>query len=248
MDRKLKLMQVGGRKLADILNKLEALAKPGINLLEIEKEAWVLIRKSGGRASFAQVPGYRWATCLSVNSGLVHGIPKDYELKEGDLLNIDIGLLYKGFHTDNAKSFVIGGNKKSYKEKEQFLKAGRKALKRAIKEAVEGKFVGHISRAIQQTIESKGFFCAQKYTGHGVGDRLHQSPLIPCILNTQIEKTPCLSLGTTIAIEVIYMRGEKGTKVDEDGWTVKTVDNSWAACFEKTVAVGRKKPIILTPW
>lgn len=240
-------MRIGGKKLVRILTSLEKMAKPGVNLLQIEKQALFLIKKEKGEASFAKVPCYHWATCLNVNDGLVHGIPRDYQLKKANLLNIDIGFLYKGYHTDLAKSFIVG-KQPNYNEKKVFLETGKKALEEAIKLAVEGNFVGHISEVIQKVIEASGYHCAKKYTGHGIGKSLHKPPFIPCILREEIKKTPPLFSGMTLAIEIIYMKGGGGTKVENDGWTVKSDDGGWAACFEKTIAVGKKKATILTPW
>ncbi len=249
MKKKLEIMRVGGQKLSQILNELAAMAKPGVNLLKIERKAWLLIEKSGGYPSFAKVPGYNFATCLNVNDGLVHGIPQDYILKEGDLLNIDIGLFYKGYHTDCAKSFIItNGQEKDYAALEKFLSAGQEALYETIKLAKVGNYVGQLSAKIQKIIEGAGYRPAKHYSGHGVGNQLHEAPLIPCILNTPLEKTPILSYNMTLAIEVIYMMGQGEVRVMPDGWSVKTIDGSLAACFEKTVAVTQDKPIIITDW
>lgn len=248
MKEKLKIMKIGGAKLVKILTVLEQMAEPGVNLLDIERKAWFLIEKSGGKPSFAQVLGYNQATCLNVNDGLVHGLPKDYQLKEGDLLNIDIGFFYKGFHTDLAKSLIVAQQARKWHAKGDFLKIGERALDEAIKLAVTGNFVGTISAKIQKMIEGAGYHCSWSYTGHGIGKKLHQPPVIPCILVNKIEQTFRLATGMTLAIEVIYMRGTGETKVDKDGWTVRSADGSWASCFEKTVAVGKKEATVLTPW
>ena len=246
---KIKIMKIGGQKLAGILDKLESIARPGINLLQIERKAWQMIEKAGGYPGFAKVPGYSYATCLSLNDTLVHGIPKDYFLKEGDVLNIDIGLVYKNHNSDCAKSFIIGNKKqKDYKQKNIFLDTGKKALKKAIAKAVAGNHIGDISQAIQEEIEKKGFYCSRKYTGHGIGEKLHQPPSIPCILRGKIADTPILKEGMALAIEVIYMLKKSETKVLPDGWTVKTKKGCLAACFEKMVLIRKSSPIILTDW
>jgi len=245
--KKIELMREGGRKLAQILLTLEKTAQPGVNFLAIERLAWKLIDKAGGYPSFARVPGYSWATCLNLNDGLVHGVPRDYLARSGDLLNIDIGMFYKGYHTDCAKSFIVG-NAEKFPGKMAFLAAGCKALAESIKLAYSDNRVGQISAKIEEVVKRNGFKTTNNYTGHGVGAKLHQPPSIPCIAPQQLEKTPLLSYDMTIAVEVIYMMGKRQTRVEKDGWTVKTADGSVAACFEKTIAVGKDKPLVLTDW
>jgi methionyl aminopeptidase len=244
---KIEAMVIGGRKLVKILNKLETMAKPGTNLLTIEKKANDLILKEGGQPSFKMVQDYSNATCLNVNDGLVHGIPRNYSLKEGDVLNIDIGMLYQGFHTDLAKSMIVSSNPGKYPEKEQFLLAGKEALSQAIGKARPGNFVGDISQTIEEVIEEAGYRCSRIYTGHGISTHLHEQPFIPCVLMMKPKKTPVLKDKMTVAIEIIYMIGTDQSRIDSDGWTVRTSNGNLGACFEKTIAVGRK-PIILTDW
>jgi len=241
-------MIIGGKKLVKILKNLKNLAKPGINLLQIERKAWELMQREGGNPSFLSVNGYSHATCLNVNDGLVHGIPRDYILKEADLLNIDMGFFYKGYHTDLAQSLIVSYSPENYPEKVKFLKAGINALNKAIRISFEGNFVGSISAKIQENIEKSGFAAASNYTGHGIGKNLHEAPLIPCILNSNINATPPLKSGMTLAIEVIYMMGRSNTIIESDNWTVRTADRSLAACFEKTIVVGKRNPLILTDW
>ena len=246
---KFKIMKISGQKLANILDKLEITARPGINLLQIEKKAWQLIENAGGYPSFAKVPGYSHATCLSINDGLVHGLPPDYLLREGDVLNIDIGLLYKKHNSDCAKSFIVGNKgQKGYKQKNIFLNTGKKTLKKAISKATAGNRVGDISQAIQEGIEKQSFYCSRKYTGHGIGKKLHQPPSIPCILRGKISDTPVLKAGTALAIEVIYMQKKSETTVLADGWTVKAKKGFLSSCFEKTVLVRKSSPLVLTNW
>lgn len=249
IEDKLKTMTIGGKKVSQILNELVTMAKPGTNLLKIERRTWTLMEKSGGYPSFARVPGYTFATCLNLNDGVVHNIPQDYNLREGDLLNIDVGFFYKGYHTDCAKSFIItADNEKKYLKLRKFLAAGQKTLAAAIKLAVTGNYVGHISGKIQKLIEGSGYWCVKNYTGHGIGKDLHEPPPIPCLLTTSIEKTPPLSYNMTMAIEVIYTLEKTDTKITEDGWSVRTANGSLAACFEKTVLVNKNQALILTPW
>jgi len=241
--REIKIMQEGGQHLSRILEELFQGAGSGTNLLEIEEKAHQLIKKTTGKSSFKMVPNYRWCTCLNVNEGVVHGVPKDYKLKRDDLLTIDIGLFYKGFHTDASGTIKV----KSSKKEDSFLKTGRRALKEAIQVAFPHNRVGHISAKIQEIIEGAGYSSVRTLTGHGIGRRLHEVPSVPCFLKEEIEKTPKLQKGMTLAIEVIYAMGSPELETDaEDNWTIKTSDGKMAAVFEETMVV-LEKPLVLTP-
>jgi len=243
--KELQIMKEGGQKLSAILTELFDFAKEGINLLEIESKAVQLIKKSGGEPGFMKVPNYHWATCININDEIVHGVPKDYILKNQDVLNIDIGLFYKGLHSDMSGTVYFRDRKD--KEIEKFLETGRKALKLAEKKARENNRIGHISQRIQQIIEKEGYNCARNLTGHGIGKNLHEEPMIPCILNKPINYTPILKQGMTLAIEVIYMQGEPDLVMNsKDGWTIKTKDGKISAVFEETVAVSKDEAVVLT--
>lgn len=244
LTKEIKIMQKGGRKLAGFMEILLAKAKPGVSLKEIDCLADELMAKSGGKPSFKMVRGYHWATCLNVNQGVVHGIPNEYRLKEGDLLSIDVGIFYKGFHTDMAETILVGG--KRNEKKEAFLRAGKKALKEALLQARAGKRVGHISRAIEKELKKAGFNPVRNLTGHGVGRRLHEEPAIPCFLAERIEKTPLLRKGMVLAIEVIYVEGKPKLVMKNDNWTVETEDEKLAGLFEHSVLIRKQKPLILT--
>ena len=244
---KIEAMTIGGQNLAQTIDELEKLTKPGTNLLEVETGADRLIREKGGDPAFKKVSGYSHATCLNVNDGLVHGIPRDYVLKEGDLLNIDIGFYYRGYHTDTAKSFIVTNNKR-YPDKEKFLKTGRETLKNAIKVCIPGNRIGDISKIIRSGVESAGYFPSRNYTGHAIGKHLHEKPLIPCWSLMPIEMTDFIYEGQTLAIEIIYMQNGWQTQVGKDGWSVRALNGGLSACFEKTILVNNFKPIVLTDW
>ncbi len=237
------LMREGGRKLGTILDDLLAHSAPGVILTDIEKRANELIGKEGATASFKSVPGYTWATCLNVNEVVVHGIPTQYVLKDGDILTIDIGLIYKGFHTDTAGTKIIGQSKKN----EEFLHTGKLALERAIKESKIGNRIGNISKVVQETIEGAGYSIVKSLVGHGIGRELHEEPQIPNFLRGSIENTLPLKEGMTIAIEPIYAEG-RGEIVyqNEDGWTLATRDHSLTSVFEHTLAITTGGPVVLT--
>lgn len=237
------MMREGGRKLGNILQELLELSQPGVSLAHLEERANVLIAQAGGTPSFRTVPGYQWATCLCVNEEVVHGIPTAYKLKNGDLLTIDIGMLYKGLHTDTAWTKIIGTGKK---ETEKFLEVGEEALWKAIGEAKLGNHIGHISQTIQGAIEGAGYSIVKTLVGHGVGRQLHEDPQVPGFVREAIENTPELIAGATIAIEVIYAMGKGIVVSEDDGWTIATRDRSLSAVFEHTIAISGDRPIILT--
>jgi len=237
----IQIMREGGAKLGAILQKLLAFGQPGTVLLDIDTEADRLIDASGGTPSFKTVKGYKWATCLCVNEVVVHGIPTAYVLKEGDVLTIDTGLVYKGFHTDTAWTKIVG------KEDSQFLKAGKEALTKAINLARIGKRVGDISDSTQGIIEGAGYNLVKFLVGHGVGVELHEDPQIPNHVRGAAENTYQFQGGETIAIEPIYVMGQGAVVYENsDGWTLATKDRSLAAVFEHTVAITENGPIVLT--
>jgi methionyl aminopeptidase len=246
--RELEIMRQGGRKLGFILRQLMDMSRPGIVQGEIESKARELIKQAGGVPSFMTVEGYKWATCICVNEEVVHGIPTDEALEEGDVLTVDVGMIYQGFHTDTAWTKVITSDPASvFAGKSAFLKAGEKALNEAILQAKEGNRVGHISAAIQKRIESSGYRVIKTLIGHGVGRQLHEEPQIPGMLKTDLGKTPLLTAGMTLAIEVIYAMGNGVVQYDsDDGWTIAMKDGSLSAVFEHTVAVTSQGPEILT--
>ncbi len=245
------IMREGGVLLTEILTILLQKVKVGVSTKKLDELAYDLIKQTGGKPSFQTVKGYRWSTCMCVNDEVVHGIPDDY-LKPGDILCIDIGLLYKGFHTDTAWTVKVSEqNLKINQAKEEkidrFLKVGQEALAKAVSQAKAGYRVGHISWAIQTTIESQGYSVVKSLVGHGIGRKLHEEPQIPGFLDRKIEETPLLEEGMTLAIEVIYNEGkDQVVYKNNDGWTIVTKDGSLSAVFEQTVLVGKEKPLVLT--
>jgi len=242
--KQIDVMIEGGKKLAFVLREVKEQVAVGKSLSSLEDLISKLIEEQNGKASFKTVPGYRWASCLNVNEGVVHGIPDDYKLRKGDLLSIDIGLFYKGFHTDMAETILMTDKKD--RKKDKFLKAGRKALKLAIEQAKSGHRIGHISQAIQKELKRAGFAPVKSLTGHGVGRKLHEDPIIPCFFQGRMEETDLLKDGMVLAIEVIYVQGKPELVIKDDDWTIETEDRRLAALFEHTVLVRGKKPIVLT--
>ncbi len=236
------VMAEGGKRLARIKDELERAVGEGENAAEIEKLAQKLIKKEGAQASFAMVPGYRWATCVNVNDGLVHGIPaRSLVFKDGDIVSVDVGIYYKGFHTDTSFSVLIGQSP----ELGQFLRIGRESLGKAIKKAKPGHKLVDISKAIEDNLEDNGYAPVTALVGHGIGRSLHEDPMVPCYTGYPGEDF-LLREGTVLAIEVMYAMGSGDVKTDKDGWTIRTKDGKMAALFEETVAIVSGGPIVLT--
>jgi methionyl aminopeptidase len=240
----IKLMQHGGHILADVLYHVMDQIKPGMTELEVDQMAEKMIRERGGEPGFQKVPGYKHTVCMSTNDVVVHGIPGDYAFKPGDLVGVDCGVFYKGFHTDMSHSVIVPGG--SRPESEKFLNIGKKALDEAISEAVIGNRIGHISKKIQDIVEGNGYAIVRSLIGHGVGRDLHEEPEVPGYLARPINKTPLLKEGMTIAVEVIYNMGSREVMLDEDGWTIRTEDGSLAGLYERTIAITKEGPLMLT--
>lgn len=248
--KEIELMREGGKKLHDIREELLRHIKIGKTPLEIDQLAKKMIAKSGGTPSFMTVNDYQYATCIAVNDVVVHGIPTKEPFVPGDVVGLDVGLLYKGFHTDTSWSIQLVGERvgePTSKEVAKFLKTGEEALRKAIQQAKPGNRIGHISKAIQDEVEASGYSVVRSLVGHGVGRELHESPQIPGLLTKSLTRTPELKVGMVIAIEVIYNMGspEIGYKND-DGWTLSTIDGQLSGLFEQTMAILPKGPIILT--
>lgn len=246
--KEIEIMETGGHILADVLGQVVDAIKPGMTELELDLLAEKLILEKGAAPGFKKVRGYHHTVCMSTNDAVVHGIPGNYRFKEGDVVGVDCGVYYKGFHTDMAETKVVQGSKfKIQNSIEKFLEVGKIALDAGIAQAVAGNRVGHISKAIQDIVEKEhGYSIVRSLIGHGVGRDLHEEPEVPGYLHGSIEKTPLLKEGMTIAVEVIYNMGGKEVVLDEDGWTIRTEDGSLAGLFERSILITGKSPVILT--
>ena len=239
----------GGKRLSWVLDQILKEVKPQVALWQLDKLAENLIKKQGGQPSFKMVPGYRWTTCININEGVVHGIPGEYRLQENDLVSIDMGMFYPpagGFHTDMARTIRVKEQESRRVKSDEFLEVGEKALEKAIKAAKAGNRVGHISQAMEEVIRKAGFSPIEVLTGHGIGEKLHEEPQIPCLLSEKLEKTPLLENGMVLAVEVIYAQGEPEVVLNHDGWTIKTADGKLAGLFEDTIVIDKDKPLVLT--
>src|SRR5258706_8613137 len=174
-EEEMKIMAEGGAKLSRVKKALAKAVKPGVTAMDIEELANKLIEKEGALPSFKKVPNYKWATCINVNDGVVHGIPKKTTVfKDGDVVSVDVGIYYKGFHTDTALSVCLTKDKK----KMDFLAVGRKAMLHGIKQVKRGNTIGDISNAIEKTLFANNLKPVWALTGHGVGKELHELPYI----------------------------------------------------------------------
>lgn len=246
----IKIMQDGGHILATVLGEVMAAAVPGVTELELDKLAEKRIRELGGEPGFMKVHGYHHTTCFSTNDVVVHGIPTDYKIKAGDVIGIDCGVFYKGFHTDMSETKRIKSGEESVKEWweiDKFIKIGKIALEEAIQQAVIGNRIGHISQTIQRIVEKEaGYSIVRSLIGHGVGRELHEAPEVPGYLVGNITRTPLLKEGMTIAVEVIYNMGTNDVMLDSDHWTIRTADGKLSGLFERTIAITSAGPLMLT--
>lgn len=244
-------LRTGGKLLSSILDSLLKAVAPLVKTKDLDLLATKLIKETGGTPSFKTVSGYKWATCMSVNDEVVHGIPDD-TLKTADLLCIDIGLLYKGFHTDMARTVIVGEKNENIPQGKlnsltKFLETGKQALNSGLSCAKIGNRIGHISQAIQKIVEKNNYSVVKALVGHGIGRNLHEEPQIPGFLDRPLDKTPLIVDGMVLAIEVIYNQGKAEVVYkNDDGWTIASKDGSLSAVFEDTIIVTPSDPKIIT--
>lgn len=244
-DKEIEIMKEGGSRLRSVVAALLKTIEAGMTTKKIDETAEKLIIGAGGQPSFKKVKGYFWTTCVPVNDQVVHTPPSDRRLKQGDLLTVDIGMYFKGYHTDFATTFVVGGKEEG--KIKRFLDTGRSALKKAILSAKAGNRLGLISEAIEREIYGQGYFILKDLTGHGIGKTLHEEPYVFGFKERPIEKTIMMKPGLTIAIEVIYSMGTEEIAYEKDDkWSITTKDRSLSACFEHTVVVMEKNSLVLT--
>lgn len=224
------IIREGSKILADILLKLKDKVVPGVTTAELNMLAESMIFDCGGIPSFKGYGGFPAAICTSINEEIVHGVPSDKRLQDGDILSIDIGLFYKGFHSDTAITVVVG---EVAPEIVRLIRVTKKALKRGLKKVRPGNTFGDIGNTIQRYVESQGFTVIEGLCGHGIGRELHEEPEV---LNTGKRRSgPEIKKGMVFCIEPMVSNG--GAEIEKVGLTFKTKDNSLSAHFEHTVAV-----------
>jgi methionyl aminopeptidase len=240
----LDVMAAAGGIVADTMALLGEQVRPGVTTAELDRIADDYIRSRGGYPTFLGYPGpypYPASTCLSLNDVIVHGIPDETALAEGDVLSVDVGVTYEGFVADSAYTFRIG---EVDPEAERLLDTCEAALWAGIERARAGSHLTDISHAVQSVTEDAGFSIVRSLVGHGVGRNMHEDPQIPNF--GEPGRGPVLAPGMTLAIEPMITAGQADVVVRDDRWTIATRDGSLAAHFEHTVAVTDGEPRILT--
>jgi len=234
-------MAQAGQIVADVMRSLKEVIAVGVTTREIEQFADNRIRALGGKSAFRGYRGYPSSICASLNEEVVHGIPSSRKLKEGDIISIDLGVLYNGFFGDAAYTFPVG---KIDEETALLMKVTEEALYCGIEKAVVGNRVNDISHAIQQHAEQHGYSVVKTFVGHGIGRQLHEEPQVPNFGSPG--QGPRLRQGMTLAVEPMVNAGTFEVRVLEDGWTAVTADGKRSAHFEHTVVVMPDRARILT--
>lgn len=237
----IKIISEGGRMLAGIMKELEQKVKPGITTKELDRAAEALIFKSGAEPSFKGYDGYPSTLCVSINEEIVHSVPSERILKEGDILSLDIGMKYKGFHSDMAVTVPVG---KISLEAQRLIRITKKALKRGIKKARPGNTFGDIGNTIQRYVESQKLNVVRDLCGHGIGKELHEDPQI---LNYGKRKTgPQIKEGMVFCLEPMVVMGDWKIKKSKDGYGYETKDGLLSCHFEHMMAATNNRAKILT--
>jgi methionyl aminopeptidase len=234
-------MRRAGKTVAEVLLALEKAAVPGVTTRELDELAADMIRDGGCTPSFLGYHGYPATICTSPNNVIVHGIPDEYALKEGDLLSVDVGAIFEGYHGDAARTFPIG---RVSEESERLVRVTEEAMVAGIAQVEAGARVGSISAAVQKVAEGGGFSVVREYVGHGIGEQMHEEPQIPNF--GEPGQGLRLKEGMALCIEPMVNLGGWRTELLEDGWTVVTADGGLSAHFENTVAITDEGPEVFT--
>ncbi len=240
--KEIELMKEAGNILAIVHDELKQYVKPGITTMDIDKKGEEIIRKLGCIPSFLNYNGYPASICVSVNDEVVHGIPsKDRYIQDGDIVSLDAGVIYKGYHSDAARTWAVGNISD---EAKKLIEVTRQSFFEGIKFAKEGYHLNDISIAIQEYVESFGFSVVRDLVGHGIGTALHEDPEIPNF--RQKRRGIKLQAGMTLAIEPMVNIGRYDVEWLEDDWTVVTEDGSLSAHYENTILITDGEPILLS--
>ena len=227
----------------EVISQLRRYLKPGITTEELDKEAERLFKESGAVSAFKGYHGYPANICTSVNEEVVHGIPGERCLKEGDIVSLDVGVKLDGYFGDAACTFAVG---MVSPQAQQLLNVTRNALSAGIAKACEGNHLLDISSTIQSCAESSGYSVVRKFVGHGIGSQMHEEPEIPNFGKPNLG--PILKAGMTLAIEPMINEGSFEVEILEDKWTTVTKDRKLSAHFEHTICITKGQPEILTAW
>lgn len=240
-EEEIQLMREGALILGEAHGEVAKLIKPGVKTQRLDKLAEEFIRDHGAVPSFKNYNGFPASLCISVNENVVHGFPGAYEVKEGDVISVDCGVYYKGYHTDSAYSYPIEGVDEATL---QLLEVTYQSLHKGIEQATAGNRIGDIGFAIQSHVEKFGYGVVRELVGHGVGKKLHEEPEVPNY--GKRGKGVKIVAGMVFAIEPMINLGTKNVVQERDGWTIRTADKRPSAHFEHTVAVFADKTEILT--
>lgn len=241
-DREIEIMKSAGRIASKALKLAGEAVEPGVSTLEIDNIVRKYIESQGARPSFFNYGGFPASACISVNNVVIHGIPsRDSIIKSGDIVSIDVGAFFEGFHGDNAATFACG---EISQEAQNLLDATRESLYEGINMARVGNRIGDIANAVQRYVEARSYSVVRDFVGHGVGAKLHEEPSVPNY-GTPGRGVRLLS-GMTIAIEPMINAGTYEVEVLDDEWTTVTADGKLSAHFEHTIAITPDGPLILT--
>jgi methionyl aminopeptidase len=236
------LMRKAGRIVALTIERLTEVVRPGMTTGDLDRLAEKSIRAEGALPSFKGYRGFPGTICTSLNEQIVHGIPGDRQLIPGDILKLDVGCVWEGYHSDSAVSLFVGGPPSE--EAVKLLRVTEESLEAGISQVKAGNRISEIGRAVQEVAEGAGFSCVREYAGHGVGRALHEDPQVPNYGPPPLG--PAMRQGLVIAIEPMVNIGTWRTRVLPDNWTVVTRDGSLSAHFEHTIAVTEEGPEVLT--
>lgn len=240
-DEEVELMRVSNLIVSRTLAEIAKNIKPGVTTIQLDKIAETFIRDSGAIPTFLGYEGFPNTLCISVNDQVVHGIPSNYELKEGDIVSVDCGAEKDGFHGDSCYTFCVG---EISEEVRKLLRTTKEALYEGIENAVEGKRIGDISNAIQTYCEDRGYSVVREMVGHGIGRKMHEKPEVPNF--GKRGSGPQLKSGMTLAIEPMINMGKRNIYIEKDGWTARTQDKKPSAHFEHTVVIRKGQADILS--
>ena len=239
-EAEIELMDRSNRIVHQVLDGLDELVVPGVTTKKLDRYAEKVIREAGGAPAFLNYRGYPATLCTSVNDVIVHGIPNDEALKDGDILGVDCGVLYNGYYGDAARTFAVGGVEGKARK---LMQTTRESLDLAVEEVRPGRTLSDIGHAVQSHVERAGFSVVREFVGHGIGTSLHEDPQVPNY--GRAGKGSRLRPGLVLAIEPMVNAGAAGVKLDSDGWTARTEDGSLSAHFEFSVAVTSSGPKVL---
>jgi methionyl aminopeptidase len=234
-------MRASNLIVADILRQLKDLVKPGVKTIDLDRFAEEQARRRGAKPAFKGYRGYAHSLCTSINSVVVHGIPSDRVLENGDILSLDFGIYYQGYYGDAALTVAVG---RVTPTAERLMRITEEALYLGIKQAQKGNRLGDVSATIQHCVEAAGFSVVRDFVGHGIGKNLHEEPQVPNfgVRGKGVELKP----GMVFAVEPMVNEGTYEVRVLGDGWTVETADGRLSAHFEHSIAITDEGPVILS--